>query len=69
VGERENISVYEPVFLTAKITLEFYKKSDPKNLQVSYLGKRSGKNRWLIGSLLLEWGCLGLGNRILRRKE
>jgi hypothetical protein len=25
---------YESVFLTAKITLEFYKKSDPKNFQL-----------------------------------
>jgi hypothetical protein len=35
----------------------------------SYLGKRSGKNRWLIGSWLLEWGYSGLANRILRRNE
>jgi hypothetical protein len=25
--------IYKSVFLTAKITLEFYKKSDPKNFQ------------------------------------
>jgi hypothetical protein len=31
VGKRRNTSVFKSVFLTAKITLEFYKKSDPKN--------------------------------------
>jgi hypothetical protein len=41
---------------------------DPDQL-ASYLGKRSGKNRWLIGPWLLEWGYSGLGNRILRLNE
>jgi hypothetical protein len=34
VGKRGNISVFKSVFLIAKITSEFYKKSDPKNFQL-----------------------------------
>jgi hypothetical protein len=45
VGKRENISVYESVFLTAKITLEFYKKSDPKNFHRQVLMQSQGDKR------------------------
>jgi hypothetical protein len=36
VGKRGNTSVFKSVFLAAKITSEFYKKSDLKNFLLLY---------------------------------
>jgi hypothetical protein len=54
VGKRGNISVYKSVLLTAKITLEFYKISDPKNFHLKPEFSRHSDSEILTGLGLHE---------------
>jgi hypothetical protein len=54
MGKRGYISVFKSVFLTAKITSEFYKKSDPKNFL--------NCSRWIFCDKN-KWRCMYVGMR------